>query len=67
MEVSETKVSEVRTYVRAEREMVVVVLKLLGGREGVPDLDVVGEERVPIVIDPIEHLKKMEKKLKQIF
>ncbi len=45
------------TYIGTEGEVVVVVLQFLGGGERVADFDVVGQEVVAIVIDPIEHLK----------
>ena len=46
-----------KSYVRAECEVVVIVLKFLGGRKWVADFDVVGQERITIVVNPIEHLK----------
>jgi len=45
------------TYIGTEGEVVVVVLQFLGGGERVTDFDVVRQEVVAIVIDPIEHLK----------
>ena len=45
------------TYIGTEGEVVVVVLQFLGGGERVADFDVVRQEVVAIVIDPIEHLK----------
>jgi hypothetical protein len=49
--------SIVMTYVGTEGEVVVVVLQFLRGGERVADFDVVRQEVVAIVIDPIEHLK----------
>ena len=45
------------TYIGTEGEVVVVVLQFFGGGERVTDFDVVRQEVVAIVIDPIEHLK----------
>jgi hypothetical protein len=45
------------TYIGTEGEVVVVVLQFLWGGERVADFDVVRQEVVAIVIDPIEHLK----------
>ncbi len=55
--ICEAKLIEM-TYIGTEGEVVVVVLQFLGGGERVADFDVVRQEVVAIVIDPIEHLKK---------
>ena len=45
-------------HVGVEGEVVVVVLKFLGGGEGVSDLDVAGHESIAVVVDPVEHLEQ---------
>ena len=45
-------------HIRIEGEVVVVVLELLGGGEGVSDLDVAGHESIAVVVDPVEHLER---------